>query len=232
MKDAMHVIRYLRVQVTMLRKTRPRPGPPLDPIAPLASARRRLEKAAKLTARIGAMLLWATTVSAAQFTLGWQDNSGNELGFRVERAPAATGPWVVIGFTPVDAQSYVDPGLADATQYCYRVVAVANGAESEPSNVACKTTPVPAPSGLTISLIGDAFGKVVSSPSGINCGRGSTLCTKLWPVGTAVKLSVTLASNGIFDGWSGACAFVAAGVRTCSLKITGPMLVGVSLHGK
>jgi cellulose 1,4-beta-cellobiosidase len=62
-------------------------------------------------------------VMSTHITLNWQDNSNNETGFRIERAPAGSGPWSVVGTTGVDATTYTDNGLAPSTAYWYRVAA-------------------------------------------------------------------------------------------------------------
>jgi chitodextrinase len=67
--------------------------------------------------------LAAMVVTPTYITLNWQDNSNNETGFQIERAPADSGPWSVVGTTGVDATSYVDNGLAPSTAYWYRVAA-------------------------------------------------------------------------------------------------------------
>ena len=100
----------------------------------------------------------------AQVNLSWSDDSDTEAGFEVWRS--ATGPqgtFVLVGTVDADATSFGDTGLADATEYCYRVRAI--GAKGQPSvftAVACATTPVPtlpppaAPSGLSATLSGAA----------------------------------------------------------------------------
>ncbi|HUI07681.1 MAG TPA: fibronectin type III domain-containing protein [Verrucomicrobiae bacterium] len=67
--------------------------------------------------------LAATAVSATEVTLTWQDNSDDELGFQIERALSADGPWSLVGATAADETSYSDIGLAPSTTYYYRVSA-------------------------------------------------------------------------------------------------------------
>src|SRR6266404_1780621 len=38
--------------------------------------------------------LAATAFSSSQINLTWQDNAGNESGFKIERGPTSTGAWV------------------------------------------------------------------------------------------------------------------------------------------
>jgi hypothetical protein len=62
-------------------------------------------------------------------------------------------------------------------------------------------------------------GTVVSSPTGIECGR---TCTAAFPMGTTVVFSATPAAGGLFGGWTGACS----GQGTCSLTLTGDASLG------
>jgi hypothetical protein len=66
--------------------------------------------------------LSATPISSSQIDLAWTDNSGNELGFKVERSTAgAGGPWTQIATTSANATSYSNTGLSLVTSYWYRV---------------------------------------------------------------------------------------------------------------
>ena len=55
-------------------------------------------------------------------TLRWTDNSSNEQGFYLERAPATTGVFVRIGQAGANATAYTDSGAPSDT-YSYRVQA-------------------------------------------------------------------------------------------------------------
>jgi hypothetical protein len=80
----------------------------------------------------------ASVVSANAINLGWIDNSSNELGFRVERAPASSGPWILIGVTT--QLGYGDSGLTPSTTYFYRVNAYNAAGNSAFSNIVSATT--------------------------------------------------------------------------------------------
>jgi hypothetical protein len=67
--------------------------------------------------------LSATAVDATSVNLVWTDNANNEVGFQIERASAAGGPWAVVGTVGVNATGYTDGGLASGTTYYYRVSA-------------------------------------------------------------------------------------------------------------
>ena len=87
--------------------------------------------------------LTATAISSNQINLTWLDNSTNESGFKIERAPAPTGPWTQIATTGVSVTAYANTGLSAAATYYYRVRAykAAGGSSSSYSNTASATTP-------------------------------------------------------------------------------------------
>jgi FtsP/CotA-like multicopper oxidase with cupredoxin domain len=83
--------------------------------------------------------LTATAVSSSQIDLGWADNSGDELYFKIERSLDGAS------FTPrdtvdADVTAYSDTGLTAMTAYFYRVFATNDNGDSAPSNVASATT--------------------------------------------------------------------------------------------
>src|SRR6516225_2417233 len=65
--------------------------------------------------------LVATVVSSTQINLRWTDNSSNELGTRIERAPSSVGPWTLLGSVSANVTTYSSTGLSPSTTYCYRV---------------------------------------------------------------------------------------------------------------
>lgn len=93
----------------------------------------------------------AATINA---TLQWNDNSGNEEGFTIERGAASEGPFTVLGNVSANIVTFVDPNLSLATQYCYRVKAFNSVGGSAYSNVAClMTSSVPnAPGNVTVTV--------------------------------------------------------------------------------
>lgn len=104
---------------------------------------------------IGGLSLFATIVQAQELRLTWQDNSNNEVGFKVERKLGVAGTFAEITQPTINVTTYTDTGLAFATSYCYRVRAFNAAGNSGYSNEACATTtanPLPtAPSGLTVT---------------------------------------------------------------------------------
>lgn len=108
-----------------------------------------------------APLLWATTAEAASNVLTWQDNSGNEANFHVERTtaadvaacPTATG-FTQIATTGANVVTFTDAVVTEGTTYCYRIKASNPAGSSGYSNVAGRSIPfsVPvSPSGLGVT---------------------------------------------------------------------------------
>jgi len=100
----------------------------------------------------------ASAVSTSQINVFWQDNSGNESGFYVERAASASGPWTQVGAVGANATTYADAGLTASTTYNYRVRAYNAGGNSGYSATASAatqappdTTPPSVPSGVTVT---------------------------------------------------------------------------------
>jgi len=82
--------------------------------------------------------------------VSWQDNSPNETGFELQRAPGAAGTFAPIATTTAGVTSYADGGLNAVTEYCYKVRAFRttgrNTTYSDFSNTSCGTTlPLPVP---------------------------------------------------------------------------------------
>ncbi len=108
-----------------------------------------------LTCTISApQALSATVVAINQINLSWTDNSSNEDGFKIERAPdngGVPGPWTQIATVGANVTNYADTGLVPSTPYWYRVRAYNSVRDSDYSNLASVTIPpLPAaPSNLT-----------------------------------------------------------------------------------
>jgi titin len=111
-----------------------------------------------LTLMNGPSNLTATAVSSSQINLSWTDNSGGEIGFRIERKTGAAGTYAQIDTAAANATAYSNTGLAASTEYFYRVRAYSANNVSAFSNEASDTTSAPgslpaAPSGLTATAV-------------------------------------------------------------------------------
>ncbi len=74
--------------------------------------------------------LIATASAVDEVTLSWDDNSGNEDNFEVERRTLPSGPWGWLRTESADATGCVDDTAAASTEYYYRVRAT-NTADGE-----------------------------------------------------------------------------------------------------
>jgi PKD repeat protein len=66
--------------------------------------------------------LTASAPKRGSVTLHWTDNSGNESGFYIERAPSGSGVFARVGQVAANATSFAQSGVAAGT-YLYRVQA-------------------------------------------------------------------------------------------------------------
>jgi hypothetical protein len=84
----------------------------------------------------------AAASSYTQIDLSWQDNSGNETGFTVERSDDG-GSWSAIASLPGNSTGYSDNTVSPGTTYYYRVFAYNSAGPSSYSNTAVGTTDDP-----------------------------------------------------------------------------------------
>lgn len=94
--------------------------------------------------------LLATAITSGAVRLTWNDNSNNELSFKVKRSTTFAGPFTALSpNSNANETSFTDSGLNPSTTYYYQVVAANANGESNPTPVASATTfPYYAPSGL------------------------------------------------------------------------------------
>ncbi len=96
--------------------------------------------------------LVATAAGFSLINLSWTDNSGNETGFKIQRALDTTAAWSVVATLAANSTSYPDTGLTDGVRYFYRVYAYNDGGNSGFSNVRNAVTQMRPPSGLAAAL--------------------------------------------------------------------------------
>ncbi|MFH0976967.1 MAG: fibronectin type III domain-containing protein [Spirochaetota bacterium] len=112
--------------------------------------------------------LLLSVISYSQINLSWTDNSDNETGFRIERAPdsgGSAGTFSQIATVSANTATYSNTGLSPSTRYYYRVYAYNSAGNSSYSSVVSATTdPVP----ITIPNAPDSLLLSVVSSSGIN----------------------------------------------------------------
>lgn len=83
----------------------------------------------------------AEAVSWSTIRVTWTDASTDEIGFKIERAAAAAGPFAHLATAAANATAYQDTGLPESTTYWYRVIATNSAGDSDPGAVANATTP-------------------------------------------------------------------------------------------
>ena len=96
--------------------------------------------------------LVGTATSSTQVKLDWADNSGNESGFRIERAGDGV-TFAQVATVGTDVRTYTNSGLAPATDYSFRVLAYNVTGDSNYSNtVTVRTQDPPPPAPMTPTL--------------------------------------------------------------------------------
>lgn len=83
--------------------------------------------------------LTATSPRKKVIDLAWSDNSGDETGFKIERATNAAGPFTQIATVAANVRTYRNSGLSSGTTYHYRVRATNGSGDSAYSNTASAT---------------------------------------------------------------------------------------------
>ncbi|MGH7599992.1 MAG: fibronectin type III domain-containing protein, partial [bacterium] len=140
--------------------------------------------------------LSATAVSNTKINLAWQDNTGNELGFIIERKTGAGGTYVVIDTVGANVTIYSSLGLAASTEYFYQVRAYNAGGNSAYSNAANATTlndPPAAPGSLTATAVSNNKINLAWADNASN-ENGFKIELKIGPSGTYAEIA-TVGAN-------------------------------------
>ncbi|MFM8395876.1 MAG: fibronectin type III domain-containing protein, partial [Acidobacteriota bacterium] len=74
--------------------------------------------------------LRAVPMSTTKISISWQDNSGNELGFRIRRRVGSAQSWSVIADVGANVTSYDDTGLEPGSTCYYLVTSINTAGES------------------------------------------------------------------------------------------------------
>jgi hypothetical protein len=127
-------------------------------------------------------VLAGTPVWAAQLSLSWKDNAGNENGFVVERRTNPSGSYAAIATLGVNAVGYIDTTVTVGQGYCYRVRAFNEAGSSGYTNQACGTVsaspPPPSPNPARFSVT-----NTTASPDTVARGQGFTVTTTVTNTG-------------------------------------------------
>jgi len=99
--------------------------------------------------------LTITSITFGAVFLAWTDNSGNELGFTIQRKKGATGTYADIGTVGPNATTYIDSdtALLDGTKYYYKVCATNVAGNSPFSNEVNGITLLKTPTGLSATAV-------------------------------------------------------------------------------
>lgn len=91
----------------------------------------------------------AVATATTTIDISWIDQSADEEAFDIQRRdPGATFFWS-IGTVGADIEYFVDNAAESGLEYCYQVLAVNAYGSSDPTNIACATTPTSDPAGDT-----------------------------------------------------------------------------------
>lgn len=103
--------------------------------------------------------LQAIVGSSRNVVLTWQDNGTNEMGYFVERATSASGPFVAIGGTAPNVTYFTDTKAATPGQYFYRVRPsnTTDGALSNVTSVSVSAVPACVPTLSVGCVLGDGL---------------------------------------------------------------------------
>ena len=85
--------------------------------------------------------LAASVNGSSQIDLSWNDNSGNEDSFIVQRSETGIGGWMDLVTLPADSTSYSDSSLSAGDTAYYRVLARSAAGDSTPTSNASATLP-------------------------------------------------------------------------------------------
>lgn len=89
--------------------------------------------------------LTASALSTTQIQLDWNDNSGNEDGFKIERRRGAGTAWFQIKTLGPNIQTFTNGSLLPNTEYDFRVYSYNEAGSSQYSNISSARTDSNAP---------------------------------------------------------------------------------------
>jgi len=146
-----------------------------------------------------APVLTVTAVSTNRIDLSWNDVEG-ETGYKIFRTNSPGGTFEIIGTTAANVTSFSDIGLTADDDYCYKVIAYNNDAESVYSNESCATT-LPLPPSAPSNLVATAYtnSEVHLSWGDVTNETGYKIYRSLSPGGTYSLIDSTIANINYYD---------------------------------
>jgi len=157
--------------------------------------------------------LTAEVISSSQINLAWQDNSGDETGFKIEEK-VGDGSFSQIDTVGKNVTSYQRTGLSPGTQYTYRVRAYNASGNSGYSNEAGGTTHsnIEPPTNLEATPVSDTEIEITFKDNSLEedshhierklTGGSYSEVKVLEPNRTYWKDSLNQILNGSFENWS------------------------------
>jgi hypothetical protein len=114
--------------------------------------------------------------------LAWQDNSGNESGFYIERKAGEDGDYTSLAVVGSNVDGFADTDVSPGVTYCYRVKAFNGAGESGYTNEECgsptQTVAAGGPTSTSTSAASSASGaSAASGASGASGGGGCFIAT-------------------------------------------------------
>lgn len=157
---------------------------------------------AKPTLPCAASNLNTSNISASQIDLSWNDNSGNETGFKIDRKTGSEGAYSLLITKSAGATGHSDSGLTDGTTYYYRVYPYNDDGSSSYSNEVFATTTLPAPSNFlatanSSSQIHLTWTDNSTSETGFKIERATTTCSGFLPIHTTVADATSYSDEGL-----------------------------------
>ena len=153
----------------------------------------------------------ATRVSDIRIDLAWQDNTGDETGFEIERCEGAACDFSVktVLLATGNAISYSDTGLNPNTLYRYRLRAYKTGVEcgwpSGFSAIQEATTTVAAPTGVSATAPNTTRADIVWTDT--TSSEGGFALYRCRNVGcTPIDISTAIPANAVSFSDTGVCA--------------------------
>ncbi len=181
--------------------------------------------------------LSAAALAPRQVQLSWSDNAGNETGFVIERASViggVPGTFLQVATAPANptngVTTFVDTTVADGASYVYQVRSQNAATTSAPTNTAAVTTPLAAPSGLTLAVsvvpasVTLAWADNSVSETAYEVRRDGVLIATL-PAGSAGYVDTTVldgASYSYVVAAANATGSAATAAQTATLALAAP----------
>ncbi len=139
--------------------------------------------------------LVASAVPGAGINLAWTDNSGDAVGFKVERSLNPSSGWVEIARLSPPVTSYANYGLTPGVDYFYRVRAYNLYGDSAYSSVAWTHIPVVGPPAIYSLVVDDdnADGTSGDGDGRLDCGETVALMVGLRNLGSDAITNVVAA---------------------------------------